>query len=213
MNTARLLIALLGSLLLMGCAFTSASLPVSYDESHATRGPISRTDHGPIMVSQFSDLRKDQERIGYKRNGFGQKTADITTDVPVSDIVRDGLVKALKANGQTLVENNERIRIDGQVTEFWFDIDINFWTVKSMGSVSATLQFIDLNTNQTFHTNDYIGNYELESMAAGLEGAWTNAMELALENMIDSIMTDSELARKLRELSSKEVALLDSHKS
>lgn len=207
MKLVKSLVASLSIAFLAGCAFTDASLSVAYDEAHASKGPISREDHGPIRVSEFADSRRDKKRIGYKRNGFGQKTADITTEVPVTDIVRDALSKALEANGQTLANTDDRIQINGEVTEFWFEADMNFWTVKFMGSVAADMEFIDSTTGQTFHSERYLGHYEVET-AGGLEGTWTDVMNLALEKMIDAIMKDGDLAKKVRELPQAQSASL-----
>ena len=56
---------------------------------------------------------------------------------------------------------------------------------------------MDAATDTSIYANDYRGYYEKET-AGGLENTWTEVMELALENMIDSVVKDPELAKALR---------------
>lgn len=184
-----------------GCAFTNANLKVGYDENHATRGPISSMGRIEFQIDPLTDSREDQGRIGYKRNGFGAHTADITTEQPVATIVAEALQASIKHNGHIFTESGD-ITIRGDVTQFWFDLDINFWTVRFMGTVEATLEFVDNATQTTIYQSDYQGYYE-KVAAGGLEKTWTEVMQLALENMIDSIIKDPQLAKSLREKKSE----------
>jgi uncharacterized lipoprotein YajG len=195
MSYLKNLIIILALAITSGCAFTDASLKVDYDEAHATRGPISKTAPLSFEVTEFADGREDTARIGYKRNGFGQKTADITTEQPVTSIVEDALRATIKHNGHSLSDDGQII-IEGYVSEFWFDVDVEFWTIRFMGTVESKIDFVDSTTNSSIYENVYHGYYEKET-AAGLEGTWTEVMELALENMIDSIVKDPELAKAL----------------
>ena len=196
MPRLRIVLILIATAITSGCAFTDASLKVDYDESHATRGPISRTAPIAFQMSEFTDSREDTDRIGYKRNTYGAKTADITTEQPVTSIVSDALKASIKHNGHTLSEQGEII-IRGDVTQFWFDADVDFWTVTFMGTVATTLEFVDSASQTSIYQSDYQGYYEKKA-AGGLEQTWTDVMELALENMIDSIVKDPQLAKALR---------------
>lgn len=196
MNQLRNLVIVCVCALATGCAFTDAKLPVEYDETNATKGPISQLEPMQFSLSSFEDSREDQERIGYKRNGYGAKTADITTEKPVPDIVSDALQSAILHNGHSLSDSGD-VQIDGNVTQFWFDVDVNFWTVRFMGTVSCELEFIDPATGNLVYEREYQGYYEKET-GGGLERTWTEVMQLALENMIDSIVKDPNLRTALR---------------
>jgi hypothetical protein len=45
----------------------------------ASKGPLSTVTPRRIEVGAFTDKRPETERIGYKRNMYGSKTADIVT--------------------------------------------------------------------------------------------------------------------------------------
>ncbi len=196
MSYLKNLIIILALVVTSGCAFTDATLKVDYDESHATRGPIEKVEPLSFEVASFADKREDRVRIGYKRNGYGQKTADISTEKPVTAIVEDALKATIKHNGHGLSDEGQVI-VTGDVTEFWFDADPGFWTVRFMGTVESRIEFMDAATDASIYANDYRGYYEKET-PGGLENTWTEVMELALENMIDSVVKDPELAKALR---------------
>lgn len=70
----------------------------------------------------------------------------------------------------------------------------------ALGTVACHLELREASEHELIYTKDYHGHYEKEAMA-GLYGTWEEVMELALENMIDSIVKDPELAIALSEVS------------
>lgn len=79
-----------------GCAFTQANLDVAYNLEKAKKGPMSSLKPLNIEIEAFVDKRPETDKIGYKRNGFGQKTAKIVTKKPVPQIVREAFLAAFK---------------------------------------------------------------------------------------------------------------------
>lgn len=79
------------SLTVGGCAFTQANLNIVYDEAKASKGPLSNIAARQLMIGEFKDVRPERDKIGYKRNGYGMKTADIVTQKPVTEIVREAV--------------------------------------------------------------------------------------------------------------------------
>ncbi len=165
-----LLIALIAATtLLMGCAFTTANLDIEHTEAEAHKGPMSRVEPTAFWIEPLEDQRKDKARIGYKRNGFGMETADVISKRPVPDIVRDALINTIRANDHTLSESEPQLLVRGEVTEFWYDLDVNFWTVEFMGSVSTHLKFINPQVDEVIYERAYDGNYN-EKSAGGYHG-------------------------------------------
>ena len=82
----------LSILVLSGCAFTQANLNVRYAEEQARKGPLSSVKPLNIEMGEFIDKRPETDKIGYKRNGFGQQTAKIVTTTPVPQIVREAII-------------------------------------------------------------------------------------------------------------------------
>jgi hypothetical protein len=95
------------------------------------------------------------------------------------------------------VGDDGSIQIVGTVDRFWFETDMNFWTVKFIGDVQCTLDFVDAQTGQSIYKSSYAGSYA-ESKAGGLEQTWTIVMNKALDKLVEDIVLDDELATALQ---------------
>jgi len=187
--------------LLSGCAFTPAQLDVQATPETRVAGPLSETAPIKFRATQLEDARPDKARIGYKKNTYGQNTADITTVKPVDQIVAATIDKALTDSGHPMGDDGI-IQIVGTVDRFWFDMDVNFWTIKFIGEVACTLDFIDPQTKQSIYKSKYAGSYN-EDKAGGLEKTWTEVMGKALDKLIEDIILDEALADAVREFGSQ----------
>ncbi len=188
------------SLAVTGCAFTRADLNVNYPESAARQGPLSSIVPVSIQVDTFSDARPDQNRIGYKRNGFGMQTADIITTQPVPLIIRDALVVELKKNGHLAQADHYVAAITGVIRTFWFDYQVNFWTVEFMGTIGVEVGVVDPNTKRVLVSRTYQAHYNEKSMG-GYVGTWERVMNVTLERLIRQIGTDQQVIEALKSLS------------
>jgi len=182
--------------LLQGCAFTPSTLDVRPNADTQIAGPLTDVKTLSFRAPQLEDARQDKARIGWKKNGYGQNTADITTTQPVDQIVEATLTKAIADSRQTLSDSGS-IEIVGTVDRFWFDMDMNFWTVKFIGDVECTLDFVDAQTKQSIYKSKYAGSYT-EQKAGGLDKSWTIVMDKALDKLIEDIVLDDELATALK---------------
>ena len=183
-------------LLLGGCAFTKATLNVGYTDAMATRGPLASVTPRRIEVGAFADKRPETARIGYKRNMYGTKTADIVTAKPVSEIVTDALATELRKNGHEVTAANRDLVISGDITTFWFEFQVNFWTVEFFGTSAVTLNVVD-GTGKTLLTRNYQGHYT-EKSGGGLDATWERVMNEALQRMVREVSTDLQLIRVLK---------------
>lgn len=184
-------------LLLQACAFTDSTLKVEHDTAVDITGPISEAGVIAFSAPQLEDARLDKARIGWKKNGYGMNTADITSEQAVDVIVENAIIDAIKDNGHTVADDG-RVRITGTVDRFWFDTDMNFWTVEFIGDVQCTLNFVDSATNTTIYSSSYSGTYK-EKTAGGLEKTWTEVMSKAIEKLIEDIVFDEDLKDALAE--------------
>lgn len=183
--------------LLGGCAFTKATLNVGYTDAMATRGPLSSVTPRRIDVGAFADKRPETERIGYKRNMYGTKTADIVTTKPVSDIVKDALATEFRKNGHDVTTANRDLVLSGDITTFWFEFQVNFWSVEFFGTSAVTLNVVDGKSGTTLLTRNYQGHYT-EKSGGGLDATWERVMNEALQRMVREISTDVQLIRVLK---------------
>jgi uncharacterized lipoprotein YajG len=182
-----------------GCAFTQANLNVGYDNAKAVKGPLSSIKPLQAAVGEFKDVRPERDKIGYKRNGFGVKTADIVTTKPVPDIIREAFTAELSKNGHGIAASNKDLLFTGEITNFWFDYQMNFWTIEFMGTVAVNLKLTDGKTGAALFSRQYQGHYNEKSMG-GLNDTWERVMNTALERMIEEMSTDPKLIETLQKI-------------
>lgn len=194
---------------MQGCAFTPATLDLHPTPEASIAGPLG--DVGPVRFAapDLTDARPDKARIGWKKNGYGQNTADITTSQPVDTIVEAAVAKAL-TGAHHLVGGDPTVKVIGTVDRMWFDLDVNFWTVKFIGDVQCTLDFVDAGTQQSIYKSNYSGTHS-EAKAGGLEATWTVVMNRALDKLIESIVLDEALAEALKSRATPTVSRADPH--
>ncbi len=194
MHSLRFLILAAAILVMQGCAFTKATLDVKPTNAQVA-GPLGDVPPIAFQKPQLVDSRLDKARIGWKKNGFGQNTADMVTKQPVEQIVADAVAKALTDTKHSVADNGA-VQVLGTIDRFWFEVDTNFWTVKFIGDVQCTVDFVDPQTKQSIYKSKYAGNYA-EEKAGGLEKTWTEVMSKALDKLIESIVLDEELVAAL----------------
>lgn len=191
----KLFIAICAVLLLQACAFTDATLDVHHSKDANFNGPLSEVQKNSFQLDKLDDKRTDRARIGHKKNGYGQNTADISTTMPVVNIVQDAISAGLTANGHSVAADG-RVKVSGDLEKFWFETDMNFWTVEFIGDVQCSLTFTDSLTNNIIYSATYKGTYS-EKKAGGLEATWTQIMNKALDKLIEDVVYDEELAEAL----------------
>lgn len=182
-------------LLLQACAFTDVTLDIREDQEASFKGPISSINQIEFSYPELVDNRDDLARIGWVTNGYGAKTADIYSSEPVTTVVSNAVKSALMSNGHSIGEVG-KITISGQVKQFWFETDVNFWTVEFIGTIEASLKFTDNTSNETLYESVYNGSYS-EKVGGGYKKTWQKVMGKALDNLIEDIVFDTELVEAL----------------
>jgi uncharacterized lipoprotein YajG len=178
-------------LLVQACAFTDATLQIEHDDEVNITGPISEAGGIVFSTPQLEDARLDKARIGWKKNGYGMNTADITSEQAVDVILENAIIDAIKDNGHSVAEENQ-VRITGTVDRFWFETDLNFWSIEFIGDVQCSLEFFDSETNESIYSSNYSGTYK-EKTAAGYTKTWTEVMGKAIDKLIEDIVFDEDL--------------------
>ncbi len=191
------IIFILSIALIQACAFTDATLDVRHNPDSELKGPISDVNSIEFVLTELKDNREDTARIGWKKNGYGQNTADIFTTQNVGKIVSDGIANGLTKNSHKVGESGN-IRIEGSVNRFWFEMDPNMWTVEFTGDIQCTLNFVDTTSNQSIYKSDYSGSFSKKT-GGGLEKTWTEVMSQAVDKLIEDIIFDEDLAEALDE--------------
>lgn len=191
-------LGLAGALALLGgCAFTDATINVRYPETAPSRAALGAVPPRRIEIGPVQDKRPETDKIGYKRNGFNQKTAKISTEKPVPEIVREALAAELTKNGHTVGGADAELVLSADVTEFWLDIGVGVFTIDFVGATGVEVRLRDKKSDAEVTTRRYRG-YQKETAMGGLEGTWEQVMNAALEHMMREVGTDVGLAQALR---------------
>jgi hypothetical protein len=87
----------------------AAEVAIGYEYKLTPQVDFSKATKGPLKIAKFTDGRSlpDERTLA----------GDSLVDQPVADIVSDALVQAVTAGGGTLVEEGQKITLDGEVTE------------------------------------------------------------------------------------------------
>lgn len=190
------IVLLLTVVLMQGCAFTTARLNVAARPNADLKGPLSQVAPTKFDVQALADERTDKARIGWKRNGYGGKTADILSTRPVTDVVADAIRAGLQQNGHTAAIPGD-IVVSGSVTRFWFEVKPNFWTIEFTGNVECDIQFVRTGTKQEVYKSRYSGTYTRKT-GGGLEATWTEVMDASVEKLVEDIVFDANLIEALK---------------
>lgn len=190
------IVLLLTVVLMQGCAFTTARLNVAARPNADLKGPLSQVAPTKFDVQALADERTDKARIGWKRNGYGGKTADILSTRPVTDVVADAVRAGLQQNGHTAAIPGD-IVVSGSVTRFWFEVKPNFWTIEFTGNVECDIQFVRTGTKQEVYKSRYSGTYTRKT-GGGLEATWTEVMDASVEKLVEDIVFDANLIEALK---------------
>ncbi len=182
---------------LQACAFTKATLDVKHAPDANFKGPLQEISSTSFLAPAVSDAREVTERIGYKKNGYGMNTADIVTKTSVEEIVGNALTDGLTQNGHTVSESG-KYSIVSAIKTFWFEIDVNFFTVEFTGEILASLELLNTETNEVVYTSDYSGTHS-EKKAGGLNKTWERIMSKAVDKLVEDIVYDEELAEAIEQ--------------
>lgn len=190
------------------CAFGDAELALALNDDAVKPGLISEASPATLYLADVDGRRLDKERIGYKRNGYGMKTADILSEKPAPEVVKEALGEALEANGHTLGADDERYALNTTLTNFWFDMKTGFVSVEFFGSVQAELSLLDRDSGETLYSEQFDGYYS-EKTGGGLSGTWERIMNAALADFITKVNLSPAFMEALSGIGSEETAPAD----
>lgn len=193
----RFILAAAAALSLSACAYGDAKLNLGYDAASAKKGVLSEAPSTAIYLADVEDRRVDKQRIGYKRNGFGAKTADIVSDRPVPEIVKEALAAALEKNNHVIGGPQERIALKPSLTNFWFDYKTGLVTVEFYGQVQTELVVVDQTSGAVVYSEIFDGYYS-EKTGGGLKKTWQRVMNAALADIVSKINLSTGLKDALQ---------------
>jgi uncharacterized lipoprotein YajG len=185
------------ALVLGGCA-SRKILDVGLKPTDAGHGPLASAPLVSVRIADLTDKRPEPERIGYTKNAFGGRSADIVTGRPVPTIVREAIVAEFAASGHRVGPDAD-ILVSGTVTAFWFELSTGGGSFDLTADVGADLTLSDGPAGRLLLTRAYRGRYAEKTTAGALESAWQRVLNTALQRMVREIASDPGLLAALRE--------------
>lgn len=151
----------------MAAVASAENIEVNYEYSLKPQVDFSKMPKGPLKIAPFTDAR------GVEPTAF---TADIQTDEPLADIVNDALVQAFTAGGAALVEDGQKLTLEGEVTEVQvadkngaYEVTIRTRATLKRGSQSA---------------------YSTVIFGRAEAGSVDEAIRLSLDKLVNSLILD-----------------------
>ncbi len=179
--------------LLLGACSTNA-VHIGYDATKAN----PTLGKALIVLGNSTDEReKDANWLGAIRGGFGNPIKTLTTEQPVSEVVKTALGDGLKANG-LLTKGNGKYRLDTVISRF----DCSQY-VRLEAHIELNVSLVNVVTKEPIYTKHYKADHVTGNMVtlnAGVFGSVDDLRKVAndtLQDAIDQIVTDPALLAKL----------------
>jgi hypothetical protein len=136
-----------------------------------------------------TDRRGDKNRIG----ASPEDRKPIVTARPVSEIVRDALVREVEKNGHQVVAAPGDVVLTADVEEFWLDAVGRSATTQYVGRVAIAVAIADGQTGDRLWSRRYVG-IRRQTAEADSKNAWREIMDTALARTMRDVATDPDLA-------------------
>ena len=179
-----------------GCSTTAVPL------GHAPAANVagSMAPALPMVVGSFQDARnaRDERWIGAIHGEFGNAVATLHADVPVSDLVRNAFVDALKARGIAADARRVGARLEGRIITLECD-----QSVRREATIKIELVIRDANGIETF-TRSYASSrvdrspLSFSTRVFGSTDEVRAVMDKTLRDTVERALNDSALRAALQ---------------
>ena len=151
----------------MATLASAEEINVNYEYTQKPQVDFSSMPKGPLKIAAFTDGR------GVEANAL---TADIQTEEPVAAIVNDALTQAFTAGGAALVEDGEKLTLEGEITEVQI--------VDNNGSSDVTIRTRATlkQGSRTAYSTVIFGRAEAASV--------DEAVRMSLDKLVNSLILD-----------------------
>jgi uncharacterized lipoprotein YajG len=183
-----------------GCATMTASIDPNYNPQPGSTSPL-QTIRPLNIVLQVEDQRpsSEQNRLGDRRNGFGNVMAGVNSNRSAPLIVHDALAAELKNNGHVIVDAQsqpaDRI-VQVSVKKCWTENRVHFFEVAVAGSIVSDITIIDPRTTAVLVSRPISGN-SIESYQIATQSSYEEALNKALLEFVRSFARDSQILNAL----------------
>src|SRR5690606_1752915 len=151
----------------MATLASAENIEINYEYAQKPQVDFSKMPKGPLKIAEFTDSRGAEPTA---------LTAELDSEEPVADIVNDALVQAFTAGGAALVEEVEKLTLEGEVTEVQ--------VVDKAGVIEATIR-----TRATLKRGSQSG-YSTVIFGRAEAATADEAIRLSLDKLVNSLILD-----------------------
>jgi hypothetical protein len=177
-------LAILLALSVTACALGTTNLTLTAPEGRT--GVISEAPPTTLDVPAVEDRRANTERIGDKRNGYGQVMGAVGSTQAPAEQVEQALEQVLAANNHVLGDADDRYALQATLNTFWLDTKVGLVTVEFFGTIEADVALVDRVSGEALYTEAFQG-YFSERNAGGLSATWTRILNAAFEDFATKV--------------------------
>ncbi|MFA5125277.1 MAG: YajG family lipoprotein [Patescibacteria group bacterium] len=175
------------SFLVSGCAYISQNLKVEPSANILS----SQVGAGKKIGLCVVDEREDRI-IGNRSNVYGMKTAKITTDQDVPEILQTAMSDGLRKKGFLPVAKDESatsMKVELRVLAY--DVEMGFWTGGNIGK--STIKIVATNAAGQTYEKMYHGQREIRTCFLGSQETNAKVVNCAFSAAIENIFNDKDL--------------------
>ena len=186
--TKRLLALAGGTLaiaLLNGCAFSKDYIPINYTPQQKVAA-VPGAEHVSVKVA-ISDVRSIHDRVGNKKNGYGEEMAPIISTNDVVDVLQKAIETELSSRGFKLSDGDVAVLVE--LSKFYNDFKPGFWAGDAVAELTMSAQIKKPDGNIVYSKLVTGEGEKLKIQLASGKNAEI-ALENALQNAITRLFSD-----------------------
>jgi hypothetical protein len=186
-----LIVSVIASIALSGCAFTVHDVAVNYKYA----GEVSVNLQGAsVAVAPFTDSRgaSNPRMLMHMKNLNGDTTSGgWQAEKPLADIARDGVIQALEA-AKAAIRPSSNVELSGQLQDFSYEAIMGMWEGELKGKLLLKLELKQVGSGEVIWKDTFVGNASVKG-GAGAEGLFRQTLSDAL----NQLMSDKYFLQKL----------------
>ena len=187
--------------ILGGCASMDAHVTPVYTVEPGKKSPLSTIQ--PLTVAiQVEDQRNQFEldRLGNKKNGYGQNMAKVIPDKAPADILRDALRAEFEANNHKVVAP-EVTQADALLKvglkRFWSEATIHFFAIEMVSTLETDVGILNGTSQDKLSSKPLTSTFRDSRQYAG-DGAFEDSLKGALLEYVRTFSRDPAVLDALK---------------
>jgi uncharacterized lipoprotein len=193
------------ALLCSGCALTTATIDVPYQQAAAPAAPAAGAAGTSVSVAATDSRTTYRDRVSTKKNGYGMEMAAIVPSNDLPATVRDAFSQELTARGFKLGQGGAAMTIE--LVRFYNDFKTGFFSGDAVATVAFNVKITGPGGASVFSKYYEGSGTEPNIQLAGGSNARA-ALIKAFQTSVASAVNDPDLIHALVATGSHGVALL-----